>query len=280
MKRDRSVKRNSFVRRLRWIGLLQWYSRSALSPVTFAAIIVLIWQFVIARYGFPGIPVRYLGSPAGIWDAFIRLARDGYSGHSLWAQIGTSMARVFVGFAIGAVVGVPLGLIMGYYTAVGNLIGPVLNFLRPIPALAFIPVVTIWFGTTETAMVLVIAATGFLYIVIGSWSGVRSVPRDYLRAAANYNVTGWRLLSRVVLPPAFPQIMTSLRTGMALCWAVVVAAELIAAQEGLGFMIENASTFFDINVVYVGITFIGVVGILIEVGFHFMESRLLHWVGQ
>lgn len=265
---------------VRWRKVWSWYVSSPLYSLSFAVLVLLLWQFVIARYGFPGVPVRYLGSPAGAWNAFITLAEKGYSGHPLWVQVLASVLRVLVGFAIGALVAVPLGLLMGYYGAVGNFIAPVLNFLRPIPALAFIPVATIWFGTSEVAIVLVITMTGFLYIVIGSWSGVRSVPRDYLRAARNYNMTSWQLLRRVVLPPALPQIFTSLRTGMALCWAVVVAAELIAAQEGLGFMIENASTFFDINTVYVGIAIIGIIGVLMEVGFHAEEKRLLHWVGK
>ncbi len=256
------------------------YRNSPLYPLTFAAVLLLTWQFVIARYGFPGVPVRYLGSPLGAGEAFVRLLLHGYSGNPLWVQIMASVLRVVTGFLIGASVALPLGLLMGYYPAVGNLIAPVLNFLRPIPALAFIPVATIWFGTGETAKIVVIAMTGFLYIVLGSWLGVRSVPQDYLRAARNYNLSPVRLLRLVVMPSALPHIMTSLRTGMALCWAVVVAAELIAAQQGLGFLIEDASTFFKINTVYVGIAIIGLIGILIEFIFAAVERRLLHWVGR
>jgi NitT/TauT family transport system permease protein len=262
--------------RLGWRG----YVESPLYPLTFAVALLLIWQFVIARYGFPGVPVRYLGSPVGAWDAFVGILRQGYAGHPLWLQVLASVLRVLAGFLIGAAVALPLGLVMGYYRPVGNLIAPVLSFLRPIPALAFIPVATIWFGTGELAKVVVIAVTGFLYIVLGSWLGVRSVPQDYLRAARNYNLPPRLLLRAVILPPALPQIMTSLRTGMALCWAVVVAAELIAAQVGLGFMIEDASTFFKIDVVYVGIAIIGVIGILMEFGFRAVERRLLHWIGR
>lgn len=275
-KEDRKPKTPGWlVRKAGW-----WYVHSALYPLSFIALLLLIWQFILAKYGFPGVPVRYMGSPSGIWDSFIGLIHNGYSGHSLWFQILASVLRVLVGFTIGALVALPLGLLMGYFDVIGRLVSPVLNFLRPIPALAFIPVATIWFGTGEVAIVTVIAITGFLYIVLGSWLGVRSVPRDYLRAARNYNLTSWQILHRVILPPALPQIMTSLRTGMALCWAVLVAAELIAAQEGLGFMIESASQFFRMNIVFIGIIIIGIIGVLIEIAFRQLDRKLLHWVGQ
>ena len=152
--------------------------------------------------------------------------------------------------------------------------------MRPIPALAFIPVVIIWFGIGQTGRIVVIATTAFLYSVMGVVAGVRSVPQSYLRVAKNYQLSRRTTILRVVCPAALPQMLIGLRTGMALAWAVVVAAELIAAQHGLGYMIENASTFFRVNTVYVGITIIGIIGVGIEAIFALVNHRLLHWVGR
>lgn len=265
----------------RWLGrLLHVWTDSSLYPASAVVAFLLFWQFVLAPGGIPGIATQFLGSPVGIWESFVNLAQNGYDGKPLDAHIGASLLRSTTGFVIGAAVAIPLGLFMGYHRLVGNLLIPIFSFLRPIPALAFIPVVTIWFGIGEVAKILVIFWTAFIYSVLGSSLGVRSAPRDYLRVAANYQISAMRSLFTIVLPSALPQLMVSLRTGMALSWAVVITAELIAAQQGLGYLIMDASNLFRINVVFVGLAFIGMIGICIEFGFRFVEKRLLHWQGR
>lgn len=241
-------------------------------------VILLIWQFFIATYGLPGIPAKYLGSPFGIWIAFKQLLAHGYNGRSLWFNIGVSVLRVASGFLIGVALALPMGFLMGYSKIANNLVGPILNFLRPIPALAFVPVVIIWFGIGETGKIFVIAATAFLYTVLSVSAGVSTVPRDYLRAGANFNLSPLTTFRRIVLPASLPHIIVGLRTASAISWAVVVAAELIAAQHGLGYIIENASTFFQINTVYVGIIFIGIVGLAMDGFFQLLHKRYLHWL--
>ncbi|MDA8185283.1 MAG: ABC transporter permease [Actinomycetota bacterium] len=260
--------------------LLSLLINSPAYPALLVIAAICIWQFVVAKGLVPGVPTRYIGSPTGTWDAFVHLANKGYLGSSLWQEVSASLIRVLLGFAIGAGIAIPFGMAMGMYPSVGKLFGPIFSFLRPIPALAFIPVVIIWFGIGQTGRIFVIATTAFLYAVLGVLGGVQHVPQAYLRAARNYHLSRRRTLLYVVLPAALPEIMVGLRTGMALAWAVVVAAELIAAQHGLGYMIENASTFFEVNVVYVGIAIIGAIGVLIELGFALASKRLLHWVGR
>ncbi|MDA8330850.1 MAG: ABC transporter permease [Candidatus Dormibacteraeota bacterium] len=223
---------------------------------------------------------KYLGSPSGVFSAFLQMWTHGYNGVSLLTDIEVSVIRCFVGFALGVIVAVPLGLLMGSDRRVGNILIPIFSFLRPIPALSFIPVVIIWFGIGNTATVLVIFWTAFIYTVVGASVGVRNTPRDFLRVADNYHLSRATTLARVVFPSALPQLMVSLRTGMALSWAVVITAELLGAQQGLGVVIETASTLFKINVVFVGITFIGIIGILMEFGFRALEKRFLHWQGE
>lgn len=261
-----------------WAGPRERLLRMA-KPLSAVVVVLLFWQYGLAsgRVGIPGIPVRYLGSPSGIWGAFLLLWKNGYNGESLLYNVGVSVARVLIGFAIGSVVAVPLGLVMGYKRWVGETLGPIFGFLRPIPALAFVPVVVIWFGVSEVGIIFVIAITAFLYGVIGSASAIETLPLDYLRAADNFKVPGRVKLALVVLPGALPSILVSLRTSMALSWVVLVAAELISAQNGLGYIIENASTFFEINTVYVGIIFIGAIGVLMDIGFRWAVKRGVQW---
>lgn len=258
------------------------FIRTPLYPLTAVIVFLLFWQFVIAGglIHINGIPTKYLGSPAGIWQALVDLVNQGYGTSRLQDHILGSLVRVLSGFAIGATVAIPLGLLMGYYASIGNLVGPIFAFLRPIPALAFIPVAVIWFGIGESGKIAVIAATAFLYAVLSSYTAVQTVPQAYLKIARNYHVPVKRTLISVILPAAAPQIVTGLRTALALSWAVVVAAELIAAQKGLGFIISDASTFFRINVVYAGIIFIGLIGIAMDYFFVIFSRRILHWVGK
>ena len=252
----------------------------ALPPLSVVVLVLLIWEYLIPLGIVPGVRAQYLGTPSGIAEAAAELARKGYGGHGLFDHVRASLMRTATGFAIAASIGVPLGIVLGYNQRIGAFLLPIFGFLRPIPALAFIPIVVIWFGIGEFAKVFVIFMTAFLYVLLGSVSGVRSVPNDYFRLGRNYHLSTFTILFRVVLPAALPEIFVSLRTAMALSWAVVVASELIAAQVGLGYLIQSASQVYAINKVYVGVALIGLVGVTIDFGFLMIERRMLHWVGR
>ncbi len=251
-----------------------------LPPLSVVALVLLAWEYLIPMGIVPGVRPQYLGTPSGIAQAASELARSGYGGHGLLDHVRASLFRTAGGFAIAACIGVPLGIVLGYNQRLGAFLLPIFGFLRPIPALAFIPIVVIWFGIGEFAKVFVIFMTAFLYVLLGSVCGVRSVPADYLRLSRNYRLSTWSTLIRVVLPSALPEIFVSLRTAMALSWAVVVASELIAAQVGLGYLIQSASQVYAINKVYVGVALIGLVGVTIDMIFLNIERRMLHWVGR
>lgn len=251
-----------------------------LAPWTVVVAVLLFWQFAVPTGVIPRVKPEYLGTPSGIIQALGELIASGYAGYSLGAHLIASLLRTLTGFAVGALVAVPVGIILGYNERIGSFFLPIFGFLRPIPALAFVPIVVIWLGIGESAKVFVIFMTAFLYIILGAASGVRAVPKSYLQLGRNYRISTRATLFHIILPSAMPTIFVSLRTAMALSWAVVVAAELIAAQKGLGFLINSASQVYAINTVYVGVALIGVVGIIIETLFRVLESRMLHWVGQ
>jgi NitT/TauT family transport system permease protein len=157
---------------------------------------------------------------------------------------------------------------------------PWFAFLRPIPAIAFVPLVILWFGIGEFSKISVIFLSSFLYITVSTIAGVKSVPVQVLRAGYSLGALDRRSFLYVVLPAALPQIMVGIRLGSAISWTLVVAAELVAAQQGLGYMIMDASTFFRVKDVYVGLIVIGLIGFLLEAIIAGVERRLVHWSGK
>jgi taurine transport system permease protein len=254
----------------------QWLLQYAPTMLLILAGLV-IWQLFLTEGEFLGVPAQYLGSPFGAFETFLTLLRDGYTGTPLWAHFVASILRTLAGVTAAVVIGVPLGLAIGLNRFLDRLLGPVIGFLRPIPALAWIPIVVIWMGIGEESKVFVIFMTALLFVTTGATLGVRAVPRDFYLVAQNYRLSRLQFLRRVVLPPALPQILAGMRTALTVGWAVVVAAELIGASQGLGYMIRNSSQVFDVNTGYVGILLIGLVGVVFEYGFRFFERRLLHW---
>ncbi len=220
---------------------------------------------------------RFLPSPTDIAVQAAVLVGQGYIGTPLHSHLLASLARTFVGFAVGASIAVPLGLAIGYSERLHALITPFLAALRPIPVIAYIPLVILWFGIGEFSKILLISLTSFLYVTVNAAAGVRSVSADLIRAAQSLGVSERQLFMHVILPESLPYIFAGLRIGAAVSWAVVVAAELVAAQSGLGYMIMDAATFFRIPVVYVGIMLIGLIGFAIERVIAALERRFVHW---
>lgn len=223
---------------------------------------------------------QMLPSPTGLFRVFWRLVGHGFDGIPLWEHILASMYRCFSGFAVAVVTGVPIGLVLGYYPRLGRIANPVLAFVRPIPPIAYIPLAVLYFGIGNTSKIILIFFGAFLFIVLNTQSAVATVSDLLLRAGRNQGLTEAQLLRHVVLPGAMPGILTGVRTGFAISWALVVAAELIAANSGLGFMIEQGGEFFKLGVVYVGIVLIGIIGMLVDALIVRLQARILHWQGQ
>ena len=226
------------------------------------------------------ISTKFLSSPVGIAEEFVTLLQTGYVGTPLWVNFAASLGRTFTGFVLSAVVAIPIGLWMGLNPYVRAILAPLFNLMRPVPAIALIPLMVLWFGIGETSKILVIFLASFLYVVLNTSAGVATVPEGLIRAALNLGASRTQLFRHVIFPAALPSIMTGLKTGLAVSWAVVVAAELIAAQRGLGYMIEDAATFYRIKDVYVGVILIGVIGLLMNATLEAIERRALHWAGK
>jgi NitT/TauT family transport system permease protein len=250
------------------------YFYSALSVST----LFLIWIGTTQWFGI--VSTKLLPSPTALFDEFMVVSRSGYAGTTLLDDILASFFRMVLGFTLSAAVAIPIGIAMGMSGKVRGLLAPIFNGLRPVPSIGLIPLMVLWFGIGQTSKIAVIFLASFLFVVLNTAEGVRSVPVGLMRAAANLGAGRIQMFWRVVLPASLPSIFTGLKTGLAVSWAVVVAAELLGAQRGLGFMIEDAATFYRIKVVYIGLILIGLIGISMTAAINLLEKRIVHWVGK
>ncbi len=239
--------------------------------------LVAAW-FAVTNLGLVG--PTYLPSPQDLARSLTQLVTNGYQRTPLWEHIGISLFRALAGFALGVAVGIPTGLITGHMRAADAAMSPIMAFIRPIPPIAFIPMVVLYFGLGETGKVVLIFITAFNYAHVNAHAGASHVPIAYLRAAQTLGLKPWQIFLKVVFPAAWPSIFTGLKVAMALSWAVVVAAELVGAQRGLGFMISDAAQLFQIPVVFIGIALIGAIGLLLNALLGLAETRVVHWKGR
>ena len=197
----------------------------------------------------------------------------------LWAYIGDSLRRVALGFGAAVAVGVPIGLTLGWYPAVNQVVNPVLQMLRPISPIAWIPVAILLFGVGDGTAVFLIFLAAVFPIVVACISGVATVPAIYRRAGRNFGLSAPQLLLRVVFPAALPQIIVGLRLALGIAWLVVVAAEMIAVDSGLGYLVidaRNSGKRYDL--VVAAMLMIGLIGLVLDLGFRSLRKiRSVRW---
>ena len=262
-------------------GELHAASRKQIPNIVYsisAIVLLLVVWYAISHSSFvkPG----YIPTPEELGKTFVDLVRDGYQGKPLYEHIGISLFRTLTGFLLGVVVGVPIGLLSGYSRRAGAMISPIMAFIRPIPPIAFIPMAVLYFGLGEIGKIVLIFFVSFNYVQANAQAGAASFPIVWRRAADSLGLTRMQTFTRIVMPGALLQIFTGLKVALALSWAVVVAAELVGAQSGLGFMISDAALLFRIPVVYIGVALIGAIGLLLNFTLNFVEGRIVHWKGR
>jgi ABC-type nitrate/sulfonate/bicarbonate transport system permease component len=208
----------------------------------------------------------------------IAAAAERLTARQLGENLSWSLARVFSGFALGALAGVVVGVLAGWYRRFGLVVSPLVELLRPIPPLAWIPLAIIWFGLGEPSKFFIIFLGAFFPVVTAAYQGMRSVDPMLLRAGQTMGLSGVPLLLRVAIPAAAPDLATGLRIGWGLSFGVLVAAELIAADRGLGYMIiAERNTGGSVGVIIVGILLIGALNLLTDAA---IGVAIRHWVGR
>jgi NitT/TauT family transport system permease protein len=239
-------------------------------PALAVGLVLALWHYSIVWTG-----TKVFPSPASVARGLAGLAQQ----HVLWNDITDSLRRVAFGFGLAVLAGIPLGLALGWYPAVNQVVNPVVQILRPISPIAWIPVSILLFGVGDRAAVFLIFLAAFFPIVVSCVSSVSSVPSIYRRAGRNFGLSRIQVLAKVVFPAALPQILVGLRIALGVAWLVVVAAEMIAVDSGLGYLVidsRNSGKRYDL--VVAAMLVIGIIGLALDIAFRRLETiRSLRW---
>ena len=222
----------------------------------------------------------FLPPPGELRDAFLDLLREGYKSRPLWEHILDSLIRVFVGFGAGAAVGTLLGLLMGYFPIVDALAAPFVEFLRPLPQLAYLVLLIIWLGIGETSKITLLFLAALPVSAVAARDGVRNVSRARIQVARSLGAGRWQIFRHVVFPSALSEIFTGARLAVGIVYGTLIASEIIAGTSGIGWMIVDAGRFLRSDYVFVGILIIGFMGIALDRLLLAVETRLVHWAGK
>ncbi len=241
-----------------------------------AALILVPWLLLLAGW----YAIHYSGlvnpslvpTPHAVAARFAELLQT-----RLPMDIVMSTKRVFIGVISGIALAVPVGFVLGWYKGIRTFIDPVINFFRALPPIALIPLVIVYFGVDELAKVAILFYASFFAGVIVMYEGISQINPIYIRVARTLGATDAEIFRKVVLPLAVPHVLTALRVALGVAWATLVASELIAAQQGLGALIQNAGSFFQLDIIYVGIICIGFIALLMDLGLRAVSRRFLVW---
>ncbi|WP_316150119.1 aliphatic sulfonate ABC transporter permease SsuC [Cupriavidus sp. BIC8F] len=242
----------------------------ALAPWIVPVLLIVVWQLA-SQNGW--LSSRVLPAPLAVVQAAWELARSG----ELWKHVGVSTWRALVGFAIGGGLGLLLGLLTGTFRTAATLLDSTLQMVRNIPALALIPLVILWFGIDETAKLFLVSLGVFFPVYLNTYHGIRSVDTGLVEMARSYGLSGWQLYREVILPGALPGILVGVRFALGLMWVVLIVAETISAQSGIGYMTMNAREFLQTDVVLVGILLYALLGKLADWLSRGLERYWLRW---
>lgn len=188
-----------------------------------------------------------------------------------------STQRVLLGVALGIVLAVPVGFLLGWYRRVRIFVDPVINFFRALPPIALIPLVIVYFGIGETAKIAILFYASFFAGVIVMYEGIAQINPIFVRVSRTLGASDSEIFLKVIVPLTVPHMLTALRVALGVAWATLVASELIAAQEGLGALIQDASSFFQLDIIYVGIICIGLIALAMDLMLRAVARRLVAW---
>ena len=249
---------------------------SSSTPLKRAALIFAPWAFLVLLWY--GVRASGLVSPAlvpaphEVATRFVELM-----GGRLPLDIWMSTQRVFLGVVLGTILAVPVGFCLGWYKRVRSFVDPVINFFRALPPIALIPLVIVYFGIGESAKIAILFYASFFAGVIVMYEGIAQISPIFVRVARTLGARDSEIFRKVIIPLAVPHILTAVRVALGVAWATLVASELIAAQQGLGAMIQNASAFFQLDIIYVGIICIGFIALLMDLLLRALTRKMVAW---
>jgi ABC-type nitrate/sulfonate/bicarbonate transport system permease component len=252
-------------------------SRAVILAAVSMIAVIGVWFFLTSVLRI--IPPAFLPPPQNIVTDFLRILENPYVGHTLVGHTLVSLQIVLGGFFSALLIGVPLGILMGWFKRIEAVVDPLFQLLRPIPPLAWIPISLLWFGIGVQSKIFVIWLSAFVPCVINSYTGIRLTEPLLVKAALGLGVKRQRdLLREVAIPSALPIILGGVRIGLGAAWMTLVAAELLASDAGLGYMMQMARRALEPSVIILGMLVIGILGALMARGLRALEKRVCPWV--
>ena len=245
--------------------------------------ILLAW-YAIARYRL--VSDLFVPHPAAVWDAFVDVLTEGYRGETLARHLADSLYRVVAGFALAVVTAVPLGLAIGYSPRIRAVFDPLIEFYRPLPPLAYYTLLVIWLGIENASKIALLYLAAFPPLSVAAMAGVGVRPRDgavsreRIHGAQSLGATRWQVFRHVILPSCLPDIFTGMRVSIGFTYTTLVAAEMVAATSGIGWMVLDASKFLRSDVIFMGNIVMGLTGIALDRLIRLAERRLVPWKGK
>lgn len=219
-------------------------------------------------------------SPQSVWESFLEVSQNGYKGHTLLEHLGTSMQRLIIAYLLVVLTAVPLGLLSGYNSKVRAILEPLVEFYRPLPPLAYYTILVLWMGIDESSKLALLYLAGFSPVYIACVAGVLRINEDYINGAKTLGATKTQIFFYVVLPAALTDIFTGLRTALGVEYTTLVAAEMVAATAGLGWLVLDASNYLRSDVVFMGVIIMGITGVLLDWMVRLLEEKIVHWKGK
>ncbi len=248
-----------------------------LSIATLAVLLFVWWAVTALKLISP----LFLPAPQQVLhQLYVIASPQGFMDATLWQHLAASLTRIVIALLAAVIIGVPVGIAMGLNDTVRGILDPLIELYRPVPPLAYLPLMVIWFGIGETSKILLIYLAIFAPVALSAVAGVRSVSQVRVRAAQALGASKLQVLRYVVLPSALPEILTGIRIGLGVGWSTLVAAELIAATRGLGFMVQSAGEFLATDVVIAGISVIALIAFSLELGLRALQRKLTPWHGE
>lgn len=247
-----------------------------ISIATALGILALWWT--VAQSGL--VPRLFLPTPAEVWATARSIVEDGYANATLWEHVSASVGRILSAALMALTLGIPVGLCMGLNRWAKGVLDAPIEFYWPLPPLAYLPLMIIWLGIGEASKITLLTLAMFAPIVLSAQAGVRSLSQERVNAALSLGATRWQLFTEVVLPSALPEILTGIRIALGVGWSCLVAAELIAATRGIGYMVMSASHFLATDAVFVGIGVIAACAFAFSAGMRLLEGWLVPWKGK
>ncbi|UYM07784.1 ABC transporter permease [Solicola gregarius] len=239
--------------------------------------VLILWWLITAL---DLVDPLFVPTPASVWDSFVTALTDGYRGRGLLVHLAVSLQRLFVALALAVVIAVPLGVLVGFSRRLEAALEPLINFYRVLPPLAYYPLLIIWMGISEVPKVTLLFLAGFAPLFISVVQGVRNVSKGRLDAARSLGASDRQVMRYVVLPSILPDLFTGLRVAIGFTYTTLVAAEMVAATVGIGWMVLDAGRYLQSDIVFMGIIVMGITGIALDSLAKYAQRRIVPWQGK